>query len=244
MTEDRWLKGYDPGPMLHQVRQRVSDRKLRLFLAGCCRRVWRLMPDGRCRAAVEQAEEFADGSATGEELAAAFRAAEAAHQVARRRLDWHGTAYTRADVTPQRNAALVAANAAAAAALTAHPMAPREAYSVCLGAGSAASTDAGALNHVGEHEEQCRLLRDVLGNPFRPVALHPARVTADVLSLVRAAYEERFLPSGALEPVRLALLADALEEAGCDNADLLSHLRSEGPHVRGCWALDLVLGKS
>ena len=46
-----------------------------------------------------------------------------------------------------------------------------------------------------------------------------------------------------LDPDRLAVLADALEEAGCDNADLLSHLRGPGPHVRGCWALDLLLGK-
>lgn len=56
-------------------------------------------------------------------------------------------------------------------------------------------------------------------------------------------YEERKMPEGTLDCTRLAILADALEEAGCNNADILSHCRSAGPHVRGCWALDLVLGK-
>ena len=61
--------------------------------------------------------------------------------------------------------------------------------------------------------------------------------------LARPAYEDRLLPSGHLDPVRLAVLADALEEAGCTDESILTHLRSAGPHVRGCWALDLVLGK-
>jgi hypothetical protein len=64
-----------------------------------------------------------------------------------------------------------------------------------------------------------------------------------VARLARAAYDERHLPEGTLDPVRLAVLADALEEAGCTNPELLGHLRGPGPHVRGCWALDLVLAK-
>jgi hypothetical protein len=65
-----------------------------------------------------------------------------------------------------------------------------------------------------------------------------------VVALAQAAYEQRELPAGTLDLTRLAVLADALEEAGCDQADLLGHLRGPGPHVRGCWAVDLVLGKS
>ena len=61
--------------------------------------------------------------------------------------------------------------------------------------------------------------------------------------LARAAYEERILPSGHLDPARLAILTDALEEAGRTDEAILSHLRFPGPHVRGCWALDLILGK-
>jgi hypothetical protein len=64
-----------------------------------------------------------------------------------------------------------------------------------------------------------------------------------VASLAAAAYEERLPLNGTLDPARLAVLSDALEEAGCADEAILSHLRSPGPHVRGCWALDLVLGK-
>jgi hypothetical protein len=64
------------------------------------------------------------------------------------------------------------------------------------------------------------------------------------VNLAQALYEERELPSGHLDAARLAVLADMLEEAGCANPRLLGHLRGPGPHVRGCWAVDLVLGQS
>jgi hypothetical protein len=92
-----------------------------------------------------------------------------------------------------------------------------------------------------------RLLCEILGNPFR-------RVVLDLVWLARndgatrrlaeeAVYEQRELAAGILDPIRLAILADALEEAGCANAELLAHLRGPGPHYRGCWAVDAVLGK-
>ena len=86
-------------------------------------------------------------------------------------------------------------------------------------------------------------MRDVVGNPFRPQRLDPALRNPTVLAMAQAAYQERLLPSGELDRTRLAILADALEEAGCDNADILNHLRQPGEHVRGCWVVDLVLGK-
>ena len=79
-------------------------------------------------------------------------------------------------------------------------------------------------------------VRDVFGNPFRPVAFDPAWRTPRVLALAQAVYEERAFD-------RLPILADALEEAGCDNAALLAHCREPGLHARGCWAVDAVLGK-
>ncbi len=88
--------------------------------------------------------------------------------------------------------------------------------------------------------------RDIFGNPFRPVAIDPAWLAWNsgiVSRIAQAVYDNRALPAGHLDPARLAILADALEEAGCADEALLSHLRSAGPHVRGCWALDLVLGK-
>jgi hypothetical protein len=87
------------------------------------------------------------------------------------------------------------------------------------------------------------LLVDIHGNPLRPVVLDPGWRKAQVEGLARSAYEERSLPGGELDVARLAVLADALVDAGCNNWDILSHLRGPGPHVRGCWAVDLVLAR-
>jgi hypothetical protein len=83
---------------------------------------------------------------------------------------------------------------------------------------------------------QAELVREVVGNPFSPVVFDPGWRTADVLGLARGIYEDRVFD-------RMPLLADALMDAGCDNEQVLAHCRSEGPHVRGCWAVDLVIGK-
>ncbi|MBN9119396.1 MAG: hypothetical protein J0I06_09595 [Planctomycetes bacterium] len=84
---------------------------------------------------------------------------------------------------------------------------------------------------------QAALFREVFGNPFRPVAFDPQWRTSDVLLLARGIYEERAFD-------RMPILADALQDAGCDSDDILDHLRdANATHVRGCWALDLVLGK-
>jgi hypothetical protein len=103
-------------------------------------------------------------------------------------------------------------------------------------AGSESALDPEMLAHVV-------LLSDVFGNPFRRTALDPAWRTPTVVALATAAYEDRIMPAGHLHPDHLAVLADALEDTGCDNVDLLSHLRGPGPHVRGCWVIDLLLGK-
>jgi hypothetical protein len=98
----------------------------------------------------------------------------------------------------------------------------------------------------GVRQVASSLLRDLLSNPYRPVAADPAWLSWNggaVVQLAEAAYEERALPSGELDPARLAVLADALEEAGCADPVILAHLRGPGPHVRGCWAVDLLLGK-
>jgi hypothetical protein len=92
---------------------------------------------------------------------------------------------------------------------------------------------------AAERVAQSGLLRDIFGNPFRPARLDPRWLSWDdatVLKLAEAIYEERHYGD-------LPVLADALEDAGCDQADLLAHLRGPGPHVRGCWVVDLLLGK-
>src|SRR5262249_25945681 len=87
------------------------------------------------------------------------------------------------------------------------------------------------------------LLRCIFGSPFRRISLDPAWQRPSVVSLAVAAYEERVLPEGTLDPARLAVLADALEEAGCADPDVLAHLRGAGPHLRGCWPVDAALGR-
>jgi hypothetical protein len=96
-----------------------------------------------------------------------------------------------------------------------------------------------------EQRAQAGLLRDLFANPFRPPPdLAPALLTPDVLAQARRAYDGRQLLSGHLDPARLAALADALEAAGCRDAGLLGHLRGEGPHVRGCWAVEQLSSRS
>jgi hypothetical protein len=95
---------------------------------------------------------------------------------------------------------------------------------------------------------QCGLLRCILANPFRgPPSIDLICLAwngGTVKRLAQAAYEERSFPHGTLDLGRLAVLADALEEAGCTDEEILGHLRGPGPHIRGCWVLDLILGKS
>jgi hypothetical protein len=87
------------------------------------------------------------------------------------------------------------------------------------------------------------ILHCIFGNPFRPVSLNPDLLTPTVLNPSQSAYDERIMPAGYLDPDLLAVLSDALEEAGCEDADILTHLRGSGPHVRGCHVLDLLLSK-
>ena len=84
--------------------------------------------------------------------------------------------------------------------------------------------------------DQTSVLREICGNPFRAATISPLWLTSNVVDLALAIYDERASD-------RLPILADALMDAGCDSADILAHCRSSGPHVRGCWVIDLILGK-
>jgi len=98
-----------------------------------------------------------------------------------------------------------------------------------------------------EQKHQGDLLRDVFGSAFRALpVIDSAWLTwnnGTVAKLAQAIYAERILPGGTLDNARLGVLADALEESGCHDAEILGHLRGGGTHVRGCFALDLLLGK-
>ncbi len=216
MTERDWLECDDPEALLELLWQnaRPSNRKLRLFACACYRRVWSLLTEERHRAAVETAERYADGLATRKELDRARRDAQ--------------DAPIRATATGHflREVELAAAETAAMFATQSQP-----------GSGLTPNMAPTWLAwQAAESTIQARLLHDIAGNPFRPVTFEPAWLTPDAEALARAVYEERRF-------AELPVLADALEEAGCTHPDLLGHLRSDSPHARGCWALDLVLGK-
>jgi hypothetical protein len=99
---------------------------------------------------------------------------------------------------------------------------------------------ADALGHAGQPQSPDELLDDLLkcvfGNPFRPIAFDPDWRTSTAVTLARQMYEGRDFAA-------MPILADALQDAGCDHPDVLAHCRGGGPHVRGCWVVDLVLGK-
>jgi hypothetical protein len=181
--------------------------------------------------------ELAEGRADGSVEADAVRAAEQASQRAAR-LDAVATNAVAAvswftDDDISRGVSMIAGNVACCVAMKKVP-------------GRRRTAEWEAFKDA-EEAEQAGLFREMTGNPFRPATADPAWLAwrdGAVVKLAQAAYEERLLPAGELDPTRLAILADALEDGGCTDADILAHLRGPGPHVRGCWVIDLLLGKS
>jgi hypothetical protein len=203
-------------------------RKLRLFACACCRRVLGLLTDPVCLPALEQTERHADGLAEMLEYLDAVSSFDARWRA--RHLKY---------TTPEDaawNALYCTVHRKWLDDFDDNFAGRRELVVAVV-------SDAARSAGEGEAAVQASLLREALGNPFRPAALDPAWLTRDVRALAQAAYEERHPPSGHLDDAHLAILADALEDAGCTDADLLGHLRGPGPHVRGCWAVDLLLGK-
>jgi hypothetical protein len=235
MTEADWLSYTDPARMVAFVGDKVSSRKLRLFACACCRRIWDLLADPRSRKAVETAERFADGLATPRQLRAAKAAAMSAS------LEAHDAYWDNATDEGWKKLA-----AAAAAAWVAEDEEGTGciSWNVYVETAEASADPRGgerrpARVKKAEKKAQCALLRDIAGNPFRPVASNPAwlcHASPTVLSLARAIYEEgRFTD--------LPVLGDALEEAGCDDEVWLDHCRAPTEHVPGCWLVDALLGK-
>jgi hypothetical protein len=260
MTEAQWLAATDPSPLLAFLQGNVSDRKQRLFACGCCRRIWHLLSDERSREAVEGVERHAEGLATEEEWAAACASANAAAAAATEALSEADALDGEDRLTAPAYAAAEAACSAAGSlcfVLEAPPRAANAAFSAACAVGCNAEAAAYATGADGraarradeaalaaECVAQANLLRDLVGDPFRklpPVALSLLTWNGGMVRrLAEAAHDNRVLPSGHLDPARLAVMADALEEAGCTEAELLGHLRGPGPHVRGCWAVDRV----
>jgi hypothetical protein len=257
MTESEWLVCTDPREMLEalQAGGLLPERKARLFAAACCRRIWHLLRDGRSRRAVEIGELLADGLVTEAEAdAAGEAAAEAADAVEGRPYEVLWRAATAAEYLLPRPGEWELLHTVweyVATALEGERLVAEGATPEVLSSWSEQSVESGrTLGWTATNPDAvlADVLREVVGRvPFRPLLpVKPAWLTwhgGIVRRLAEDAYGERELLAGALDLDRLAVLADALEEAGCDQADLLGHLRGPGPHIRGCWAVDLVLGK-
>lgn len=239
LTEPRF--GYGPAGSVPGI---AISRKLRLFAVACCRQVWHLLTNKRQRTAVQVAEWYADGGSGDTRNCPWFPDAVMTDlgylQIAERHAAEASEANVGTTVAEER----------------VDHAASDTAWNARLLKGMAGDAPDAA---------QAALLRDIVGNPFRPARLPPRRcpdcgwlsqlyqcpscnrvgahpwLTPTILSLAEYAYHERDFDG-------LPALADALEESGCLDFHVLAHLRhgwpDDGPHVRGCWALDLLLGKS
>jgi len=228
MTEEEWSTSTLPHVLIEFLRikmhSHVPRRKLRLFLCGCCR----LVPDEAAsadrRLNCSAVENFAEGvMSTGRLIA--IRKHHESEANSPNTLDW---ALRRALLSRDRFL---------------------WDETIC-GVAVAEILEVGRFRTEMESAEKQRwrrirdkgrvqiatLFRDIFGNPFRPVTFDPRWRTSDVVDLARGIYEDK-----AFE--RMPILADALMDAGCEDEQIIGHCRGDGPHVRGCWVVDLILDK-
>lgn len=253
MHEQEWSTSTSLQAMLDWLPHgdRASQRKLRLFGCACVRRVGSLLVDEGSRKIVEVAERFADGLASRAELQRAVVAApgiQFAYQPTGEAPEPPGFALEVAHINAAaaahevaNAAAHVAARGAAAsssAAIAWHVVADvAQRFTTITPAWYTATRDAWHAAADAEAGRQCCLLRDVFGPlPFQQMTIEASWQTPAVVALARGIYDRKLF-------TLLAELAQALEAAGCSDAALLGHLRAPGPHVRGCWPVDLILDK-
>jgi len=228
MTEAEWAVCTAPHRMLRFLRdsENISRRQERLFAVAVCRRLWPLLNDQRSRQAIELAERAADAYVPERELDQVSAAAEEA---------WEELVEL---AETGRHADLRAAEAAAHAA--SYASSPSLTLAVLEEVLEATEEAAFFNSREGEDAAQAAVLRDIVGNPFRRSPLvDPSWLgwNGDIIpALARTISDVHAFD-------RLSILADALEDAGCTDRVILDHCRGPGPHVRGCWVVDLILGK-
>ena len=235
MTESGWLTATDPWAVQQFLAEQTGsrDRKWRLFAAACCRHVLD-HGDHSLDDLIPVIEGFADGRIDEAEF---VRRREAAIRATRRPPDgpaecvWSAICGESAHAY-NRNGYSHAVYVCDSAAQAVVPESLQDATSQ-----EELERHPDAKGYLEERRYQADWIRDIFGNPFRPITAGSEWLTPTVVSLAEAIYRDRAFD-------RLPVLADAIEEAGCDNADLLAHCRGDGPHALGCWAVDLLLGKS
>ena len=231
MSEAKWLAATKLYDLNLPRNTKGQHRKWRLLAAGWCRRAVMLAaPDPRLVRLLEAAERFADGQIDAAELKQARKVLTAIRKEVGS--NWFGP--------------LEALNDAAKAldhATHSNPVKALSANEPCYGAVAALTRKSRKRNAweaavEGEERFQFQLAHCLFGNPFQPVKFAKKWRSESAVSLARTAYDTHNFSL-------LPILADALEEAGCDHADILAHCREpNGVHARGCWVVDLVLNKS
>jgi hypothetical protein len=231
MTEAEWLTCADPQPMFEFARDQASARKLRLFAVACWRRNPYLVTGARAAQTVDQAERSADwpagpgagAAAVGLDLDALWGAAMAALFAANTDATFRGDSAARDDLCCYLRCIF--------GHLFPRPAPPSKPPSgLTAFVAGVVKVIAGSPLRQGHDSGDDK--------PVLPVPkFDQAWRTSTVVALARTVYEDRAFD-------RLPILADALEDAGCDHPNILTHCRDEGPHVRGCWVVDLLLGTS
>jgi hypothetical protein len=229
MTERLWWHSTDPNPLLVFLQGGSSERKRRLLACTFGRDLGKEIKDVRFWEVIATGERWADED---HEPDVRFDVIEAAYLL-------HDEAYAADDF---------GTSIATSEALSAIMLDPLYTFIQRI------PTGWGRLREIGRDVADrfllgvsyrkrkpypphwCGFIRDIFGNPFRPVAFSPAWKTDTAVALARQMYDSRDFGA-------MPILADALQDAGCDSDDILSHCRGDGPHVRGCWVVDLVLGK-
>jgi len=212
-TEAEWLACADPYEILRIHPRAISDRQLLLWACACCRSVWDGLTSHRQKV-VQVTERYADGQISQGELVASWDSSRSSA--------WDAWLFS---VEPP--------SIARCAAYAAHRIALHAWCRTCK---------LSPARHAFLARIRCQeaeLLRHTLGNPFHFRAIDPSWLTwhrGTVQRLARSIYVERRFDE-------MPILADALEEAGCEQQQILDHCRQAGDHLRGCWLLDLLLGR-
>jgi hypothetical protein len=234
IPEEGWLQSTEISTLYHFLAHRpdITDRKWLLFALGCAQSVFPLL-DERCRNVLHHIERFADGPGTAEDLEIARRLASQAYDDAQPERKWRPPEDVVRLITMQDQPLSQIAGCVESAV---RGVIAQQAWKDAQGKGRRYQDKMRERAWQEQGTVNLSLFRCVFHNPFRPLIADARWLTNAVVALAAGIYDDRAFD-------RLPILADALEEAGCTDADILGHSRGPGPHVRGCWVIDLLLGK-
>lgn len=219
--------------MLAFLRHKASDRKFRLFAIACWRRILDLIPDVRSRVVIEIAEGLIGGKFNERELVLArFNAQDVFDPNVK------GVNFVQ-EINGEIRDAAMAAHCLSLydfVSLDGEPCS-QSGLNVAYGTADLAAKAASRSRTFSvERQAQSQLIRDIPGNPFRPATLDHRWQSTSVRDLALSIYDNRSFD-------QMPILADALEDSGCNNREIIQHCRGDGPHVKGCWVVELILGK-